>query len=195
MLDTLNFSTIRTVVDVGANSGDLLLAIDKDSTKYLGFEPVMSEFAALQKNVRSGRYLNALQVALGKTNGRVSFFVSTAHGDSSVLEPANGFTEMQEVEMRTLDDVLAGFDDLFCEGIDLLKIEAEGYEPEVLQGAKETLKKCKFVTVDGGPERGKYAESTIEACITILLEQGFKLESINLESRPGVALFSKGLPQ
>ena len=39
--------------------------------------------------------------------------------------------------------------------IKVFKVEAEGYEPEVLEGAIETLKLVEYVTVDFGAERGK----------------------------------------
>ena len=54
--------------------------------------------------------------------------------------------------------------------IKLLKIEAEGNEPEVLQGSKKFLKLIKFIAIDGGPERGLKKETTIEFAKDYLLK-------------------------
>ena len=43
----------------------------------------------------------------------------------------------------------------------LLKVEAEGAEPEVLQGLKKNLSRVEFITVDCGFERGLNQKSTI----------------------------------
>ena len=60
--------------------------------------------------------------------------------------------------------------------IDILKVEAEGMEPEVLRGALRTLKRTKFCVVDAGPER--YGKSTAAECISILQASGFELQEI-----------------
>lgn len=49
-----------------------------------------------------------------------------------------------------LDDFLTN---IGVSELDLLKVEAEGFEPEVLQGAERILHKIRFVSVDCGPER------------------------------------------
>ena len=59
--------------------------------------------------------------------------------------------------------------------IKVFKVEAEGYEPEVLEGAIETLKLVEYVTVDFGPERGKKNKNTVVEVNEILLDNYFKL--------------------
>ena len=57
--------------------------------------------------------------------------------------------------------------------IEVLKVEAEGAEPEVLRGATQTLPKCRYVTVDCGRERGVDRESTLRDVCNILFDCGF----------------------
>ena len=73
--------------------------------------------------------------------------------------------------------------------IKLIKIEAEGAEPEILKGSINILKKTEFLCVDGGPERGIEKKQTIEECVGIMLENNFKLLYLNTEKNSAKALF------
>jgi hypothetical protein len=64
-------------------------------------------------------------------------------------------------------------EDLGIDSIDVLKIEAEGFEPEVLAGATGCLHLCKTVVVDVGPERN--GRDTAAACVDLLYANGFYL--------------------
>ena len=65
--------------------------------------------------------------------------------------------------------------------IDLMgsQIEAEGFEPEVLEGAGEVLKRTELVTVDAGEERG--GASTAPECLNLLFGAGFILKNVFLK--------------
>ena len=56
-------------------------------------------------------------------------------------------------------------DDFKIKQIKLLKIDAEGYEPEVLSGSIATLSQTEYVAVDFGPERGLEQKDTIIAIV------------------------------
>ena len=53
------------------------------------------------------------------------------------------------------------------EKIKLLKLQAEGAEPEVSKGSLNSLKNIKFITADLGPERGLNQESTLRYYLKI----------------------------
>ena len=57
----------------------------------------------------------------------------------------------------------------------LLKLEAEGAEPEVIKGALNLLKNIEYIAADLGPERGLKQESTLKEVVNILLENNFKI--------------------
>ena len=76
-------------------------------------------------------------------------FSKAGSADSSLIEIAD-YDSASTVKTTTLDRYVREH------GIDLievLKIEAEGAEPEVLRGARESLKISRYVTVDCGRER------------------------------------------
>lgn len=179
---------VRSLVDVGANSGDMLLALP-DLQSYLGVEPVEEEYRALELNCKMRKLGQPVLCAASDHEGLFDFYVSLDGGDSSFVRPAGGFSEVRRVRAEQLDSILDKEKFLENEAIDLLKVEAEGYELEVLQGAKDTISRSKWVVVDGGPERGINSESTVERCIAYLTKLELELVGINLNGRPGVALF------
>lgn len=177
----LAFNQNDQVVDVGAHSGEFGLWFRQFGSQYLGIEPDPVAFGALERNLPNA----ALEsLAIGAQAGRASFTLATSTGDSS-LEEQSG--PRISVAVEKLDEVVAR---IFPTGkLALLKIEAEGFEPEVLAGATETLKRTKLVTVDAGEER--LGESTAPSCVNLLLESGFQLRRVFL--RRGIFLFSSAL--
>ena len=59
-----------------------------------------------------------------------------------------------------------------------MRIEAEGAEPEVLQGSKATLEKTNFVLIDVGPERGKNHDITLKDSFNFLIDNNFRLLNV-----------------
>lgn len=166
----------KVLVDVGANVGELALWGEPLGARYFGFEPDPRVFAALERNVKEGR---TFQVALGEASEKRSLFLKSQTADTSLLRPSSWKESdgLTEVDVETLDAVLG--EALPSGRVDLLKVEAEGFEPEILLGAQETLKRTGFLTVDAGPERD--GQSTLPAVMDILISSGFHL----IERHPG----------
>ena len=180
-VDDLLFEASDQVVDVGAHSGEFGLWVQQFGVSYLGIEPDPVAYGALARNLP---HSSLEPVALGAKAGQASFALATSTGDSS-FEVGSG--KSMTVQVKTLDEVVG---QVFSRGsIALLKIEAEGFEPEVLQGGAETLARTKLVTVDAGEERS--GQSTAPACVNILLSSGFQLRRVFL--RRGIFLFSSKL--
>ena len=57
----------------------------------------------------------------------------------------------------------------------LLKLEAEGAEPEVIYGANKTLINLNYIAADLGPERGFNEECTIKEVSNSLYKNNFKM--------------------
>ena len=96
-----------------------------------------------------------------------NLYVDNDGGNTSFLDFGSNNSKM--VESKTLDS----FD--FKQRIKLLKIDAEGFEPEVLEGSFNTLKNVEFVSVDFGAERGVNQETTLVDVNNILLDANFSL--------------------
>lgn len=168
MIDQIAIQPGAAVVDCGANTGDLHLwfALSETNVDYWAIEPSAAEFQCLRRNVPGAR---AHQCALWRRDETLKFYVNTKTADSSVIE-IKTHSEVVEIPARRLDGLLPA--DL---RVRLLKLEAEGAEPEVLEGAEGALDRIDYIAVDSGPERGFAQEETTAACVNFLVRRGFDL--------------------
>ena len=174
-LNSIDFEEGDVIIDCGANIGDLTLELKSRAPKvrYVCVEPNPEDFKFLKKNVdlEASEYVNK---ALGERNEVLNFYVCTENADSSLVEPPS-YTEVIDVEVVRLDNLC---NELGIKKIKLLKLEAEGYEPEILNGAAGVLNCIEYIAVDGGYERGKDNEQTFTWMTNFLLENKFKMVDI-----------------
>lgn len=164
---------LLTIIDIGANVGEFTQgSLNNDAEMIFAYEPDPLAFYCLQKNTFKNKNVIISDFAISDSNSIENFYIASQTADSSLIEPAS-FDEIIKVRNVTLDSQLDNYPSV----IDLLKIEAEGFEPEIIKGAVETLKRTKFVVVDVGPER--YGEKTDIEVSKLLRNQGFKVISIS----------------
>jgi len=173
-LDHITFSQDDIVVDCGANFGDLMLKLSNyiKPSNYIAIEPDPSCFNILKRNVSNQSIL--INKALGNTNSILPFYVSIEEADSSLVKPAY-FTEEIKVPVIRLEQLIEKLD---IKKIKLLKVEAEGYEPEILEGLGNAIKICEYIAIDGGYERGVSSEQTFTTVSNYLLNNGFEMKDI-----------------
>ena len=93
------------------------------------------------------------------------------HASTSLYPPSNGNSlKKYSIKCKRGDEIIKDY--FGAEKIDLLKIEAEGFEPEVLIGFNSFFKKIKYIALDCGPERG--GSTTYTECAGILEKAGYK---------------------
>jgi len=178
---------ISLILDVGANQGQTALKFLKGgyAGRILSFEPIPTAFSVLKS--RSGNFKNwtAIETAIGSEMGEVDVFVAGNIESSSVLKmldthtkaaPGSAGTEVQKAKLQTLNSFfpksIQATDQIF------LKIDVQGYEPQVLLGADKILPLVKILQIelslvplyDGAPD---YKE-----VICKLEEMGFQLFSL-----------------
>lgn len=164
-LDFISFDSNDKVIDCGANVGELYVALEskKINVEYIAFEPDANTFDCLSLNNQSGNLHN---VALSNINKEEDFYLDNEGGNSSLID--FGAQKSIKVQSKKLDS-------FNFKNIKLLKIDAEGYEPEVLEGAVNTLKEIEYVSVDFGSERGVKQENTVAEVNKIMYENNFHL--------------------
>ena len=136
--------------DVGANVGQTASLLKKmwPGMEIVCFEPTPTTFEILQKNISALPGVKAHNIGLGATAG--SFDLFTYPGDSLLnsLSPQSPFTvrfaskydpmvKKVSCTVRTLDEVRK---ESAIERINLLKIDTEGFDLQVLEGAQETFR-------------------------------------------------------
>ena len=172
-LNNLKFKRNDIVIDCGANNGDLFIELNKfiEPSNYFALEPNPSDFKSLKLNC-SRSYL--IQKGLGKENTKKIFYSSTTLADSSIIKPKD-FEKKIKIKVIRFDDLIKK---LKIKKVKLFKIEAEGYEPEILLGATEKISICEFIAIDGGYERGINEEQTFTKLTNYLIDKNFELYDI-----------------
>ena len=182
-LDDIQFFDNDLVVDCGAHLGDLAMYFDfnKKVVNYLAFEPSPPEFKCLEMNLENMGFGKAYNYGLWNENGTIPFFISTENADNSFIEPPTYTTEVKIPTIR--------LDTFLDKPIKLLKIEAEGGEPEVIYGCDKLLHQIKFITVDVGRERGIEKAHTLVEVTNYLLKRNFVINKFLSPSGRWTILF------
>jgi FkbM family methyltransferase len=137
------------VVDIGANIGYYTLIAAKlvgDKGIVYAFEPEPRSYKLLCQNIAINGYTNIvpIQKAVSKTNGKTKLYVDAAIADISSFAKDNVLRyskdlDYLEVETITLDDFFERT--VGDDRIDLMKVDVEGAEEIVVDGAERVLKK------------------------------------------------------
>ena len=126
-------------IDIGAHCGSFSIPFESFFDTVLSIEPLPDNYRALQRNIGlndlEGK-LRALNVAAGASPASGVMFVKA--DDTSSLVFPEGSSGTVGVEIRTLDDMLAD-EAIRPAEVRLLKADVEGYELEVLAGARRLL--------------------------------------------------------
>ena len=151
-------------VDVGASVGGYTLRACKIGARVFAIEPQEDYYFILKKNIE----LNNFKAQLFKC----------ACGQSAFSAPIYGHGDMASLVKNWLNEEISGYvnvvplDDIIPhDDIKLLKIDVEGYEIEVLRGAKETLKRTEYIILE-------VTDKTINQCNKFLQDLNFKMLDI-----------------
>ena len=139
---------------------------------YISFEPSTAEHNCISRSLPKAKNLN---LGLSNQDCKLDFYISSENGGSSVIEPKT-YSKITKTEFITLDNFLSSSN---IKNFKLLKLEAEGYEPEILEGAVEFIKSCEYIAVDGGRERGKKPVITLHTVNNYLKDKNFEMIDIN----------------
>ena len=175
-IDFIEINKDDFVIDCGANIGEVGIFLRNSNCKYLPIEPENMEAKCC--NINNARWaMKVKEIALWKEKSRITFYSKPDSADSSLFE-IKKYEKKQDVEADTLANVLKEFQ---FKAIKLLKIEAEGAEPEILQGALPILDKVQFIAIDCGYERGVDQLSTFDECNEILQFANFRIIKSDLK--------------
>jgi FkbM family methyltransferase len=136
------------VFDIGANIGtwSLILSLAvRENGKIMAFEPTKATYDVLSLNIALDPNVNisAFQYALSKDNGTIRLYHDVDSSRNSIGKTrSDSAVDYEEVQTRTLDRVAS---ELSLHKLDFIKVDVEGAEPFVFEGARTTLKQYKPV--------------------------------------------------
>ena len=163
------------IFDVGANIGQTHARFRREFPKarIYCFEPVRKTFAQLERNVANDPLATLEQLALGDRGGVKEVHTDPVMSELSTLrDDLMGGSDTEIVDIDTVD--------AYCrrasiDRIDLLKIDTEGYELPVLNGAEESLRsgRIRAVFAEVGFERANARNTGLAAITEHLAERGY----------------------
>jgi FkbM family methyltransferase len=161
-----HLSETSMVFDVGANAGEFAHVCARYGARVICFEPDPAAHAALLKNIETLSSATAQKLAIWNKTGVIDFGLAPDRADSSAFVDDNVIS----APASTIED--------FCretgtQKIDLVKCDAEGAEPEVLEGVGGCFDRIGGFALDTGAER--MGRRTHEACSEILQRAGFRV--------------------
>lgn len=156
----------RRAVDVGAHVGTWTRQLAGVFGEVVAFEPYSVVYRYLLANLNEIGNVIALPIALGSHMDRVGVCSRVQNSGQSFVVPVEDGTGTWAPLMR--------LDDFALDCVDLIKIDAEGFEQPVVAGALETILACKPVVVIEENECPKRYGREPDAATELLKSHGAK---------------------
>ena len=163
-----SINEFNVFLDIGAHEGESIKLFSKNFkiNKIYSFEPSPISYEILEKNIKNFKNNNsyteiiAENIALGNSNENI-FLKQIIESSSSTIRDLNVNSKyfkkkffffknsanqslFKEIKVKQIQ-LSKYVDENKIENIDFIKIDTEGYELEVLKGAKEILYKAKYI--------------------------------------------------
>lgn len=174
----------RTALDVGAHVGITAVYMARTFDRVVSFEPIPVTFDALTRNTQHLPNVQRENFAVGRQSGALRFEYTRLNGQSSHALMDDEAPQLlgddpaitTPLPFRTIDSY--GFDD-----VDFIKIDVEGFEGPVVEGARETILRSRPVIVM--EQRGN--ELKFHGEKTLLHEASTFVESLGMVQLPTIS--------
>jgi FkbM family methyltransferase len=183
-----------TIVEIGAHegAGTMVLAQTYPYGSIYAFEPNPRAFAMLERRAADHPHVVAVNLALGTTTNEVALYLGAEAGrNASLLSPrrvpGGGEAPAVRVACTTVDEwcLRSG-----VVGIDFLRVDAGGYELQILASARRMLERALVVVTRTHRHRPRAGIVTFPVMRLFLEMSGFELLSHSYEEgREGEAVF------
>lgn len=179
---------VAAVLDVGAAGGDFgrkLRASGYDG-EIVSFEPITASFQSLKAAAAADLRWRAIQSAVGDCDATAEIHISGTPVSSSLLPmeplhvetiPASRYEANETVRVRPLDALVDELPEPLRRGPYYLKIDVQGYEAQVLDGARDTLTRVAAIEIEVSLQAVYRGATLFGAMLSRLEGLGFTLAS------------------
>lgn len=205
LMACLDHCGINMVLDIGANEGQFgeELRAGGYTSGIVSFEPMADAHSKLLLRSRGDpKWQAAARVAIGANRGTIELNVSANSVSSSVLPmlaahmnaaPESAYSARETVPLLALDEAAAPY----ITEVDhiLLKIDTQGYEWQVLDGAPELLSRSRAVLIELSLVQLYQGQRLWLECVARLEAAGFilwALEPVFVDLKSGRTLQMDG---
>lgn len=157
-----------TVLDIGSNIGSHAVQYAQKvglTGTVMAFEPFLESFCCLKVNTRDLVNVECRLAAVGDESSDGIFMElphTTNFGMARISQSAHGHVPMIRI------------DDLYLERVNFCKIDTEGWEPNVIKGMMETLRRCKpILFIEINKSALAYFQFTPDDILKPLLSLGY----------------------
>ena len=183
----LNYYNINVIIDVGANIGQYAKTVRNAGFdgRIISIEPLSSAYQTLKSNSNLDSKWEALNYGLGDYDGEAIINISANSESSSFLDmlpahikhrPESKFISKEKVNIKKIDSI---YNDFYNDSERVfLKIDAQGYEYNIIEGAKKSLNNIIGLQIEISIEPLYKGDKLICEMINYLENKGFKLMSI-----------------
>ena len=174
MLKRFGFSP-KHIVDVGANHGNWTRTSLQyfPEAQYTLLEPQQELMVHIQDLLAAGRAIRWINAGASDKSGTLPFFLAKRDDSSSFVGASAGSSGSISMQVWSLDDLLAKYELPVPE---MVKIDAEGFDLKVMQGAKTLLGKTEVFLLEASV-LCPY-ENSVAAALQFMGEHGYHLIDI-----------------
>jgi len=194
----------KTILDVGANTGPFAFAARclLPSVQIYAFEPIPECHRQLVENLSPFGNIQTFQSAIGNQKGEIEMWKSEFSESSSILAMGELHKEAFphttrsfpiKVPIAHLDDYLGQVD---LQPSVLLKIDVQGYEKHVIDGASQVLQKVDYVISEISFQPLYKGQVLFEEFLQMMNAKGFLFEGFMdslISPQDGSVLQSDGI--
>ena len=172
---------IRTVLDIGANTGQFASQLHRllPGAMIYSFEPLEECYSELLKNMEHLPQFRAFNFALGDTNGQAQIYRNDYTPSSSLLSmedihkrafPIAEHATPHTIEIRRMDDIAEKLE--VVEKL-LVKIDVQGTEDKVIMGGQRLLSTASVLIVETCFESLYKGQLLFDGIYDLLRQRGF----------------------
>jgi FkbM family methyltransferase len=172
------------VLEGGCHIGTHTLKLGLLGKQVLSFEPMTNSNVILRENLKINNITNVTVYNEGLSNKTdVAYFEWIGHNNPGASGLANnpmGKPSYTKPIEKKHPVTLITIDSLQLEKLDFIKLDVEGYEINVIEGAIDTIKKCNpIITLEIYENfTGNYSLQHAKSTFKILLDNGYTIHHI-----------------
>lgn len=155
-----------SVIDIGANIGNHSLFFSDYFKKVYSFEPNKNTFHLLSYNANLANNIECFNFGLSDKESTSTMIIDRKNIGGAKLSN-NSNTQLDVVSLKTLDDSIS-----FDGRVYLLKLDVEGHELKVLQGAAKTISSHQPIIIF--EQLSSEFKNGSSECIDILQKYGYE---------------------
>ena len=176
----------ETIIDIGSNKGQFILLMEQIFPNKIvySFEPIIEMINKQKKFFKYKKNITFHNLALGSSICSKEFLITSRMDSSSFLKVASNTNksknysviEKRDIKVSTLDEIL--LNEIFLYPL-LIKMDVQGYELEVLKGAKNLLKKTDYLLLEVSENEMYQNQPTEKIIIEYLKDLNFEIFKAN----------------